>query len=222
MLCLLAGLACAPAGCNVAGAIMGKLPKPDIEAAYKGMAGQTVGVMVWADRSLMIDWPNLQLELASTIDQKLRQAMKNGTEELKGTTFPYQPASFIKFQMEHPEVEALPIVDVAPRLGVSRLVYVEINSFSTRANESTVLFLGHMDVNLKVVAVENGVGKVVYEEPGIRVRYPRHATREGELDKGDRAMYIGTLDEISTQVAVRFFKHPDDSVYSDEAEKVRR
>lgn len=212
----------APAGCNVIGAAMQKMPKPDIEAAYKGLAGQKVGVMVYADKSLLIDWPPLQLDLANSIDHKLRQAQKEKTEELEGATFPYQPASFIKYQREHPEIEAMPISDVAPKLGVTRLIYVEVNNFSTRANESTVLFLGHMDVNLKVVAIENGVGKVVYEEPNIRVRYPRHATREGELDKGDRNMYVGTLNEISTEVAVRFFKHPDDSVYSEEADKERR
>ncbi|HEX8323114.1 MAG TPA: hypothetical protein VF595_04295, partial [Tepidisphaeraceae bacterium] len=51
-------------GCNVLGALAAKAPRPDVDAAYKGLAGQTVGVMVWADRGTQIDFSRLQLDVA--------------------------------------------------------------------------------------------------------------------------------------------------------------
>src|SRR5690349_637173 len=54
-------------------------------AAYVGLAGQSVGVMVWADRAILNDWPTVQLDLASRIQDDLH---KSTAEELKGTTWP--------------------------------------------------------------------------------------------------------------------------------------
>ncbi len=195
-------------GCNLIGAVAGKMPKPDIAAQYKGLAGQTVGVMVWVDRSTAIDWPMMQLDIANSVDSKLREAQKT-VEELKAVQFPYEPRSFIKYLREHPGSADMPITELAPKLGVSRLIYVEITNFSSRVGGSESLFLGQMEAGVKVVEVENGVARLGYNETDINVQYPRKATKDGVLNANDRTMYIKTIDEMSTEIAVRFFKHAD-------------
>src|SRR5262249_40561646 len=60
-------------GCAATGAIAGKLMPPQtIPPKYVGLYGQSVGVMVWTDRGLQIDYPTLGLDLANSIDHKLR------------------------------------------------------------------------------------------------------------------------------------------------------
>ncbi|MBC7783137.1 MAG: hypothetical protein H7144_04795 [Burkholderiales bacterium] len=191
------------------GVIAGKMPKPDIDAAYHGLAGKSVGVMVWVDPSTLIDWPGLPLDLANSLDAKLKEAQAAKQKELEGTTFPYQPRSFVRYQKEHPGINALPIIDVAPKLDVARLVYVEVNSFSSRADGAVAMYLGQMDASIKVIEVENGVAKLGYSESGIRIQYPRSAPREGQLNQTDRAMYAGSINEMSTELAIIFFRHPD-------------
>ena len=48
----------------------------------------------------------------------------------------------MRYQLDHPEVDTMPIGDIAPRLGVSRLIYIEVERFSTRADASISLFRG--------------------------------------------------------------------------------
>ena len=196
-------------GCQIIGAMASKAPKPDIEAAYKGLANKTVGVMVWTHQSLQIDWPSIQLDLAASVEKNLRDAQEAKIKDLEGATFPYPAASFVKFRKEHPEVEAQPVTAIATRLGVQRLIYIEVNDFTTRAEGSVALYLGQISVNMKVVEVEAGQGTVGYEESNITAQFPESATREGILTGTDRAMYIGAVRGIAAGIVQRLIQHPD-------------
>ena len=58
------------------------------------------------------------------------------------------------------------------------------------------------------MAVEGGVGKVVYEEAGGTVTFPPTAPPEGIPNVGDARIYRGTVDLVSHVVAQRFYAHP--------------
>ncbi|MGN6505848.1 MAG: hypothetical protein ACTHM6_09820 [Tepidisphaeraceae bacterium] len=206
---LLAGLAAH--GCNVLGAIAAKAPRPDIAAAYQGLAHQTVGVMIWADRSLLMDWPNLPLDMSNSIVNKLQQAIDAESKDVEGLKFPYPPASYVKYQKEHPAIENEPITSVAPRLGITRLIYVEVNDLSTRSDNGVALFLGRMNCTMKVIEIKDGKAKVAYQEDNIHVQYPEFAPKEGMLNKDDRTMYGGALDMMTSEIVKRLIQHPDDS-----------
>src|SRR5688572_33444626 len=124
-------------GCQILGVAAYKLKPPEtIQPKYMGLENQSTGVMVWADRGLRIDWPTIQLDLANTVQKKLtdfQKAKKRESKTLGGTSFPVLPASIVRYQRDFPEIEAMPITDVAPRLQVSRLIYVELEDFSTRS-----------------------------------------------------------------------------------------
>ena len=199
-------------GCNIIGAIASKVPKPDIAAAYPGLAGQSVGVMVWADQGERIDWPSVQLDIANGVDRKLKEAQTAKAEELKLSTFPVEPRSIVRYQREHPEVDASPVINIAPKLGVQRLLYVELKNLSTRSEEAITLFRGDGVVSLRVIEIDPaGTAKVVFEEQSIHVTFPRHAPPEGVLNANDSRIYAGTLDMLTTEIVKRVITHPDDT-----------
>ncbi len=203
------------AGCNIIGAVAGKAPKPDILAAYKGLAGKSLAIWVYVDPEVNMNYPALQLDIANSVDSKLKAAQKDESlKDLIGTTFPVQPRSVVRYQRENPGVEALPITDVAPKLGIDRLIYIQINDFSTRAPGTIAMYLGTIDATLQVVEIDRATGKasVAYTEPAMRLQYPEKSPAEGELNKNDSIMYVGTVDAISTEIAMRFFQHPDYSM----------
>jgi hypothetical protein len=209
LLCLtlfpLSLLAC---GCNVLGLAASAVPEGDIPARYKDLRDHSVAVLVWAPRGLEVDYPALRLDLVTAIQGRLQRAQKAGRGELKNTTFPHAPASLVRFQEDHPELERSPIVNVAPRLGVQRLIYIELENFQTRAEQAVDLYRGAATVSLRVVEVEGGKAKVAYEESGLTVVYPPAAPPEGVPGAGDARMYRGTVDQLSTGVARRFYAHP--------------
>jgi uncharacterized protein YceK len=206
LLCLLCLL---PSGCAAVGVIASAVPKPPVEAAYKGLQNQTVGVMVWADRGLRIDFPTIREDLASQVQTLLTAAQKEKIKDLDGATFPIQPASIVKYQKDHPELEAQPVTSVAPKLRVSRLIYVEINNLTTRTSQSVVMYRGNATASIKLVEVApDGSAKVVFEEGNVSVSYPKKSPEDGRLEGSDYAMYAGTITLLADEVAKRFIEHP--------------
>src|SRR3954465_11996879 len=109
-------LCLAPAGCNVLGAVAGKVaPEPIIEPQYAGFTNQSIAVMVWAGEGTMIDFPDVRTDVAGSLQNKLKQAEQVKTKQLAGITFPTAPAAVVRLQENHPEYEAMPLVQVAPK-----------------------------------------------------------------------------------------------------------
>ena len=167
-----------------------------------------MAALVWVPRGLEVDYPALRLDLTSGIQGRLKRAQAAGRGELKSATFPHAPASLVRFQEDHPELERSPIVSVAPRLGVRRLIYVELENLQTRSDQAVELYRGSATVALRVVEVENGTAKVAYEESGLTITYPPTAPAEGIPGAGDGRIYRGTVDLLSNVIAQRFYAHP--------------
>lgn len=194
-------------GCAVLGLAANAVPEGDVPARYKDLRGHTVATLVWSHRGLETDYPSLRLDLASAIQGRLQAAQKAGRGELKETTFPHAPASMVRFQEDHPELDRSPIGNVAPRFNVERLIYIEIENFQTRSEQAVDLFRGQATVSLKVVEVSNGQAKTGYEESGLTVLFPPAAPIEGVPNAGDARIYRGTVDQLANVIAKRFHAH---------------
>jgi hypothetical protein len=203
---LIVVLTCALAplgGCQIFGVIGHAIPKYE-KAAYPGLAGQSVGVMVWVDRGARIDWSSLQRDVANTVQELLK---RTDAKELKGASYPVLPDSIVRYQVDHPGVEAMAITDVAPKLGVSRLVYIEIDRFSTRSDLSLQMFRGNVTASLRVVEITNGQATVAYEETGIRAFFPPKSPEEGTPNANDQVIYRGTVVALAQQIVNRVTTH---------------
>ena len=201
-----------PQGCTLLGVAAYKLKPPEtVQPKYMGLENQSTGVMVWADRGLRIDWPMIQLDLANTVQQKLADFQKGKGRESKtlvGTTFPVLPASIVRFQKDHPEFEAMPVTDIAPRLGVKRLIYVELEDFATRSNQQVALYRGTGNATVKLIEVDNdGTARVAFEQNNVAAHFPPKAPPEGTSAFGDARIYAGTIDALGTEVARLFVQY---------------
>jgi len=195
----------AASGCAVLGVAAHALPPPTIQASYQGLQGQSCAVMVWADRGLRIDYPALQLDTAASLQNKMKAA-----KALKETSWPLDPRSVARYQLDHPEIEALPISDIAPKLGVSRLIYIEIERFGTRSEESMQLYRGSIMATIRVVEVTNGVGETKFEENSVQAIYPPNVPDEGYPKGSDYQFYLGTINIFSDEAMKRFVPHQEE------------
>lgn len=198
-------------GCNILGAVGGvagqALPN-NVAASYKGLAGQRVAVMVWAEAGVKADFPYLPLDVAEGLQQELKSVQKNDKpKDLLKTTFPIDPASIVRYEEDHPELESTPLTETAARLNVDRLIYIEINSFATRSEASLDLYRGSISANLEVLEINSAGAKVVYQENNINVVYPKKDPTEGEPEGNDAKVYKNTLDSFDHQLAERFYMH---------------
>ena len=208
------------AGCAQFGAAAGlvaqAIPK-DVDAAYKGLAGQQVIVMVWADRGVRLDNPLLQEEVAAAVQDKLINVQAaEKPDALKGTTFPVATAAVVRYQEDHPEIEYQAATDVAARFNGSRLIYVEVTDFATRSDASLELFKGKLDARLSVVEMKDDgpnrvATKVVYDGGPISITFPKKSLNtDGEPGGSDAAISQKTIQAFADDVAKRFYKHEED------------
>jgi hypothetical protein len=206
----LALLPLASSGCGAVGAVAYKLQGPTVvKPAYNGFKGQTVAVMAWADRDLRIEHSALQLDVSQGVYEKLRKSQRNGADELAGTKFPRAaaPDAMVRFLYDNPRYDGDSIPEIAPQLGVNRLIYLEVEDFSTQSEEVPELFRGHLSALLRVIEVApDGTAKVAFQDR-VQAVWPEGGPSEGRPDLGERVTYIGTLEAFTTAVAQKFISY---------------
>ena len=176
---------------------------------YSALTDQKVATMVWTDWVIRTEYNRIQYDLAEAVQNNL-VARSKATEKKKKPEFSnveFVPVgSVVRYQREHPEVQNLTIEQVAPRLGATRVIYIELEEFQTQPPQSVMLLRGSAKASLRVVEVSAGQAKVAFEERDIKMIYPTHAP-EGVVpsDKMNlRTIYDGTVKQLATAIGNRF------------------
>jgi hypothetical protein len=205
-------------GCDTIGGIGGviaqAIPK-NVDAAYKGLAHQDVIVMVWMDRAMKNDYPDVQLDIAASLQSKLIDATtKDRPDCLKGTNFPILASTVIEEQDNHPEWNNESITNTAAKFDGTRLIYLEVKEFATHAG-APELFRGQLKADLKVLEItidkdKVAHAKVVYQENDLAVSYPKDTPTDGLPIGTEYSVTQGTVDMFTTDVAKRFHPHLED------------
>jgi hypothetical protein len=199
------------AGCQVLGYVAAMAPPATVEPVYKGLAGKRVGIMVYADNGLLMDRPALQLDTALGVQEKMKYAGGPGGKvaELKDIHW-VGAERIVQFQQNHTELDGESVAEYAPRMGVDRLIYIEIDTFATHPDESTDLSRGTCQASIEVLEVTPEAAKVVYTEHGVSVVTPKKCPPEGEPGLSDDVVYRQTVDDFTTEVYKRFVPHEAD------------
>jgi len=196
-------------GCAVLGFLASRLPQADIKPAYNGLSGETVAIVVDADEAQRLDFPNIEADIATALKNHL---IESKSKPLENTRF-VDPYSVVQFQRNHPEIKGMPVTDIAPRFGATRVLYVELREFSTRSDAAVDLFKGKALGNVKVVEVkpnDPGSAKVSWKEDDIQVKFPNN-NDEGQPQSDDinaDVIYLGTVQSLALEISERFYQHP--------------
>ena len=198
-------------GCGLVGyAATAVTPPTTIQAAYTGLSGKSCAVAVWADNGTLDDYHAIQLDTAKGIEFKMNEAAKANIKEAANIHW-VAPEQVLKYQEDHPDLDPQSAEELAPELGVERLLYVEVEDFSTHPNDSPDLSRGSMTATLEIIEVKDGKGKVVYTERGINVVAPEKCPPVGLPNLCDDAVYQATVSEFTSELCKRLVPHEEDA-----------
>lgn len=180
-------------------------------ATYDGLAGQKIAIVVWADWKTRTEagFSQIQLDLGRLLQKELEQraldTRRGKKEKTTGMEF-VDPRTILLYQKQHPELTGMPAIELAPKLGAPRVIYIEIEDFSVQSPMSIMLLKGLGKATLRVVEVQDSQAKVALEETGIKAEYPHNAP-EGLVPSDQvnaRTIYQQTLNLLALKLADRF------------------
>jgi hypothetical protein len=197
--------AAAMSGCEaVAFVAQGMTPKPApllVKAEYRGLENQTVAVLVDAHQALLFEQPLAQVEVSQAVSTKLAGGVPGITV--------IDARQVVDFQNRNIYWNTVPYSQLARRLGVTRLVLIELTEYRLHEPGNANIWRGVMSGNVAVAEVDAPrPDDLVYDSP-VTVAYPPDRPL-GVLKSDQRTMRFATLDLFSHAVAGKFHDHKEE------------
>jgi hypothetical protein len=201
MLLGLATMAGCPAIGLVAHAVEEVAPPIKVEAQTRTLDNQTVAVLVDASLSILYQHPLVQLEVGQAVSDLLA-ANVPGVKVIA-------PKQVVDFQQRNIYWNTATYSDLAKRLGVTRLVIVEIVDYRLHEPGNVNIWRGLMNANVGVAETDGARPNDLAYATTVTAAYPPDST-VGVVNANQQTIRLGTLDLFARGVAGRFYDHTVD------------
>lgn len=204
--CGLLGLAAVVAGgCEAAGFVAytvagGEGAKIKVEAEYKGLQEQRVAVLVSADAGLLYRHPNAQLEIGTAVSESI-------AANVAGVTV-IDPADIVAFQQRNIYWSTATYSQLADRLGVSRLVMIEMREYRLHDPGNTVMYRGVASSRIEVAEADAPDPDTPVYATEVSIAYPPNRP-EGVPEANPATIRKGLIDAFSRAVVGKFYDHKE-------------
>lgn len=202
--CLLLALAgMSLAGCEAAGFVAyavagGEGAKIKVEAEYKGLQGERVAVLVNADPGLLYRHPNAQLEIGTAVSEAIAANVPAVTV--------IDPSDIVAFQQRNIYWSTATYSRLADRLGVSRIVMVEMREYRLHDPGNTVMYRGVASARIEVAEADAANPDTPLYATEVTVAYPPKRP-EGVPNANPATIRKGLIDAFSRVVVGKFHDH---------------
>lgn len=192
-----------PAGCNAVGYVAGLAGgrgerKVKVPAAYRGLEGKAVAVLVAADEFTMPDHPGAPYTVSRAVSRTLALA-------IPGIRL-VDPAQLTKFQEQNPYWKTLPYGQAVQRLGADRLVYVDLLDYQTHEPGNPYLGKGKVSANVGVASADAGNPDDLVFASTVEAVYPE-GTSVGSVNAKPGTIEAGMIAAFAENVADLFRDH---------------
>lgn len=190
-------------GCNIVGytadAIAGgQKKKATVEADYRGLDGRRIAVVVSADDHTYFEYPGAPLAVSSAVTERLAAAIPGAKL--------VDPKQIDRFQRENPYWNTLSYRELSSRLGVERLVYIDLTDYTTHEPGNKHVWRGIISANVGAAEAESADGTALVYSTVVRASYPE-GNPVGVLDADDRSIELGMNQVFAAMVANLFRDH---------------
>jgi hypothetical protein len=201
--CFLFPLICS-SGCNLIGAplsMMAQNQTQKVPAEYGNLSGKNLCIWVWADESLLFEYPVIRLDVANHVKHLLKQHVKN----IKIV----DPATVDKFQRNEYDADTMPVVQVGKRFKADVVLFIQVSDFLTRPSGSPNLFQGRMNAQCALYDCKGDLPLESTERKlwggKIEVVFPERPV--GMMDTDDLRIRATLLELFGENIAKKFYDY---------------
>lgn len=173
-------------------------PPTDVTAEYRGLDNQTVAVLVDADLNVQFQHPTLVLDVASLVTRKL-------ATNVPGITM-IDAAQVVDFQNRNIYWNTTPYRSLAKRLGVTRLVVIDIVEFRLHERGNVNVFKGYLNAGVGVAEADGANPNNLTYSTTMASAYPPDQ-RLGAVSADKRLIRLGTITLFCEGVSLKFYDH---------------
>ena len=179
-------------------------PKPSplqVKAEYHGLQNQKVAVLVDANQALLFEHPLAQLEVCQVVSQRL-------AGNVAGITI-VDARQVVDFQNRNIYWTTVPYSQIAQRLGVNRLVIIELTDYRLHEPGNVNVWRGVISAHVAVVEADGPRPDDLIYDAAVTVAYPPDRPL-GILNSDQRTIRLATLDLFARAAAGKFYDHKKD------------
>lgn len=197
----IAGAGCAAVGVAALAAkgIEESRPK-QVKAEYTGLVGKSYAIVVSADRSIQVDYPNLVTELTARINDRLW--------ENSGATAGVPSQDLLRYLYENPSWSARPYSELAKTLTVERLVIVDLNEFRLNDPGNRYLWEGVAAGTVSVIEADGSLADEFVFQRALRVAFPDITGVDQDKYTGQQVASV-LISRFVSRAAWLFYDHEE-------------
>lgn len=204
LLIMLAAACTVLCGCGILpwvahGVAGGKGPQTyDVKAQYRGLENKSVAVLVAANEMLLFEYPAAPLKVSRTISARI-------AGNVPGVRL-MPPGEVAEFQNENPYWSTVPYSELIKKLGVDRLVVIDLIEYRTHEPGNAYVWHGLIAGQIGVVEAEADDPDQFAFQTTVRAAYPEESTI-GLLNSDDETVELGMLALFARDGAGLFYDH---------------
>ena len=171
-------------------------PTAPSQAQYLGLQQHSVAILVAADENMLYAAPDAPRSIAQILAARL-------TTKIPGIRL-LDPAQLAQFQRKNPYWETLPPADLLHRLGVERLIWIDLAHLSLHEPGNAHVWQGTIVADVAVAEADSLHPNQFAYRTTISARYPEQSTI-GLLDSHDATVQLGLIKTFARNVSLLFY-----------------
>ena len=169
-----------------------------VEAQYRGLDNRSVAVMVSADEVTLFQQPNAPKTVARAITSLLAQHIP-GIELTN-------PAQIAKYQVNNPYWTTLPYSQLIEKMGVDRLVLVDLVDYRTHEPGNAHVWRGVVTGNVLVIEADSPDPDNPAFFSTVRAEFPEDTT-VGVVNADAQTIQLGMVSLFARRAGGLFYDH---------------
>jgi len=170
-----------------------------VKAEFADLPGKTVAVVVYCDKAVRYEYPQVQLTVSSRVAAELGEHVKKVQV--------IDPRRVVRYQDEKLYWDEMDKTELGKVFGADYVLYVALVRFSTRERGALHLYHGHLEAQAGLYQTSLPERRArVWSAARIRVKYPKEGSI-GLPGESDRKVRDEIERAFADRLAKRFYDH---------------